>query len=309
MCAGNNLGGAALLSEESLYPEFSTQTAHNMAGLTVGVLACGTMGTAVLTAVVNAVENASSQDVGFELPSKFYASVSSQSSKSRLEDHFGDKVTVIVGDNKQLIENSDIVILGCKPFMVETIFNGIPSPETLFKNKVMVSLLAGKSIAWLRKTTGCKTIARAMTTTPAQIGAAMTIISFSEKTEDSKIIEWMFNQTGKCQVMDEKYQDVATGLCGSGTGFMFLVMESLIDGGVRMGLPYAIAQECAAQVMVGAGRMAQESGKHPAQLKSSVCTPGGTTIGGLLVLEDKAVRSSIARAVEESTNIAKQLGQ
>lgn len=287
-----------------------------MTELSVGVLACGNMGTAVLTAVVNACEKAaaSSDKTELQLPSKFYASVTSEASRARLQQHFGNKVTILVGDNEGLIEKSDIVILGCKPYMAETIFRTMAKAPT-FNNKVMVSLLAGKSISWLSSLSGCTNIARAMTTTPAQIGEAMTIVSFSSSQDSTmsdsqrKVVEWMFNQTGRCLVMDEKYQDVATGLCGSGTGFMFLIMEALIDGGVRMGLPYNIAQECASQVMVGAGKMAQATGKHPAQLKSSVCTPGGTTIGGLLVLEDKAVRSSIARAVEESTNIAKQLGQ
>jgi pyrroline-5-carboxylate reductase len=140
----------------------------------------------------------------------------------------------------------------------------------------------------------------------------MTVVSLPEDIEipDSvyAVIDWIFKNTGRCIFLAEKYQDVATALCGSGPAFMYLVLEALCDGAVRMGMPYDVAKECASQVLIGAGKMVQEGG-HPASLRTAVCTPGGTTIGGLLKMEDAGVRAGVARAVEEATNIATALGK
>lgn len=138
----------------------------------------------------------------------------------------------------------------------------------------------------------------------------MTVVSLPAEISDSvrESISWIFNNTGRCLFMDEKFMDVATALCGSGPAFCFLMIEALSDGAVKMGMPYPVAQECAAQVLHGAAQMVLE-GNHPAVLRNAVCTPGGTTISGLMTLEDNKVRSAVARAVEEATNVATRLGQ
>lgn len=138
----------------------------------------------------------------------------------------------------------------------------------------------------------------------------MTVVSLPPGIPDSvrESISWIFNNTGRCLFMDEKYMDVATALCGSGPAFVFLMIEALSDGAVKKGMPYPIAQECAAQVMHGAAQMVLE-GNHPAVLRNAVCTPGGTTIGGLMTLEENGVRSALAKAVVEAADIAEKLGQ
>jgi pyrroline-5-carboxylate reductase len=95
-------------------------------------------------------------------------------------------------------------------------------------------------------------------------------------------------------------------LCGSGPAFMYLAMEALCEGAVQMGLPFELARECAAQVLVGSGEMVLR-GDHPAVLKSQVCTPAGTTIAGLAEMEDRNVRSALAHAVKAATKRAKEL--
>lgn len=187
--------------------------------------------------------------------------------------------------------------------------------QTNFQGKILISLLAGKTIAQITDMTGGNAlVVRAMTNTPSKLGAGMTVISYPTKTDISytnKVcdsISWIFNQTGRSISMDEKYMDVATALCGSGPAFCFLMIEALSDGAVKMGMPYPIAQECAAQVLHGASQMVLE-GSHPAVLRNAVCTPGGTTIGGLMILEDGKVRSSVANAVVEATNIATSLSK
>lgn len=281
-------------------------------GYTLGVLASGTMGTSVLNAIVNGLPDvATGEETTFSIPSSFIATVNSQKSAERLIKQFGSLVSVSVGKNEDLVKSSDVIILACKPYMAESILNSIPSEH--FKKKVLISLLAGKTISQLSDLTGNNAlIVRSMTNTPSKLGAGMTVISYPKDQDVSlsvkNSITWIFNKTGRSLVMDEKYMDVATALCGSGPAFCFLMIEALSDGAVRMGMPYSIAQECAAQVLHGAAQMVLE-GTHPAVLRNAVSTPGGTTIGGLLVMEDGRVRSSIARAVEEATNIATELSK
>lgn len=278
-------------------------------GYTFGVLAAGTMGTAVLNAVVTAISENKDKESSVAKPSKFIAGVNSAKSVERLEKHFGSKVPVSAGDNAKIVKESDIIILGCKPFMLEKILG--PIPNELFKGKIIVSLLAGKTIEQTAALTGNNAlVVRAMTNTPSKIGAGMTVLSYPEGTPGAVKgpIGWIFDQTGRSMVMDEKYMDVATALCGSGPAFCFLFIEALSDGAVKMGMPYPLAQECAAQVLHGAAQMVLE-GNHPAVLRNAVCTPGGTTIGGLSVLEKGSVRSSVAGAVEEATNIAARLSK
>lgn len=278
-------------------------------GYTVGVLACGTMGTAVLNAMVTALTN-TTEDEAEVRPGRFIAAVNSQTSAKKLEEKFGSKMEILCQENNELVRNSDLIILGCKPFMAEKILD--PIPNSLFVNKTVVSLLAGKTINQLSELTGGNAIiARALTNTSATIGCGMTIVSLPETQIPDSIrdaISWIFNNTGRCIFLEEKHQDTATALCGSGPAFCYLFMEALCDGAVRMGMPYAVAKECAAQVMKGAGELVLQSEQHPAVLRTTVCTPGGTTIGGLLIMEDNKVRGSVARAVEEATNIATRLG-
>jgi pyrroline-5-carboxylate reductase len=279
-------------------------------GYTVGVLGCGTMGTAVLNAMLETKAKTQDHDKSSIIPGRFLAAVNSEASAKRLTDAYGDKVELFLQKNNDLVKQSDMIILGCKPFMLDKIVGDIP--HDLFKGKIVVSLLAGKTIAQLEDYTGDHAvIARAMTNTPSKIGHGMTVVSFPQHGVTDSVrnsINWIFENTGRCLFLEEKHQDVATALCGSGPAFSYLFMEAMCDGAVRMGMPYPLAQECAAQVLKGAAEMVHQEG-HPAVLRSKVCTPAGTTIGGLMVMEDNKVRSAVARSIEESTNIATALGK
>lgn len=134
-------------------------------GYTVGVIACGTMGTAVLSAIVSALDK-DNADSAAPLPGKFLTTVNSQGSVDRLNKIFGDTVVTTIGNNNELVEQSDLIILGCKPFLAEAILS--PIPKELFKGKTVVSLLAGKTMAQLTELTGAS-VARAMTNTPAKV--------------------------------------------------------------------------------------------------------------------------------------------
>jgi pyrroline-5-carboxylate reductase len=117
----------------------------------------------------------------------------------------------------------------------------------------------------------------------------------------------MFAAVGRVVVVDEKHMDAVTGLSASGTAFVYVILESLAEGGVKMGLPREIATLLAAQTMQGAARMVLETGDHPAQLKDGVTTPAGCTIDGILELEDGKVRVTLIKAVVKATERAKEL--
>jgi pyrroline-5-carboxylate reductase len=118
----------------------------------------------------------------------------------------------------------------------------------------------------------------------------------------------VFEAVGQCLPMEESYFNAVTALSGSGPAYQYLIMEAFADAGVRVGLPRHVALTLVAQTAVGAAKMVQTTGRHPAALRDDVTTPAGCTIGGLLMLEDGKIRSVLARAIEEATRIAGHLG-
>lgn len=275
-------------------------------GYTLTILGAGVMGSAVLSAILESKPS--------PFPGKIYCCTGSEGSAKRLQSTYGDAVTTTFGpDNLGPVEEADVIILGCKPFMCQTIIDGVKS--ALSSDKIIISLLAGWTIDQLKQVVGTSYIARVMTNTPAKYGCGTAIVSFSSELQNDtykatrETIMKIVDTVGMAMELPEKNMDAATSLVGSGPAFVLLMMQALAEGGVRMGIPYEVSKKCAAKVMEGTAKMVLESGQHPEALKSMVCTPGGTTIGGLMVLEDKGVRGSISRAVEEAANIASNLGK
>lgn len=275
-------------------------------GYTLGFIGAGNMGTAVLSAAIHGAEQSTVESV----PTKFIVSVKSEKSRQRLRGLFGSNPKVhVVDDNQTVIDESHVVVLAIKPYVVKEVLGRLHYSHFT----VLVSLLAGTSIDTIRQYTSVNAfIVRATTNTAARIGCGMTALSFQgEYNPDSPImmaVEWLFTQTGNYIVVEESKQDTCVALCGSGPAFVHLFTEGLIDGAVKMGLPFDTARQCAAQVLLGSAQMVLEGG-HPSVLKNAITTPAGTTINGLSVLEDGAVRGAVIRAVEKSTNVAKQLSE
>lgn len=264
---------------------------------TITVLGCGVMGTAVTSAILRSK---------FEpYPAKIICCTNSEKLASELASKLDNKLIETsygVESNKKAVAGADIIILGCKPFMFKDVYEQVK--DSLTGKQLIISLLAGTTIEELSVMSPY--VAKVMTNTPAQFGCGMAGVAFSSDAEPkySDLVMKLIDPVGKATKLPEKNMDAATALIGSGPAFCLLMMEALIDGGIRMGLPYVVAKESAAKVMEGTAKMVMETGDHPAALKSKVCTPGGTTIGGLLKMEDAGVRSGIARAVEEAANIS-----
>jgi pyrroline-5-carboxylate reductase len=176
---------------------------------------------------------------------------------------------------------------------------------------LIISIVAGTSIEFMEKRLGIENpVIRAMTNTPCVVGQGMTAICAGTHTKPAhlKIAQKIFQSVGLCLELDEYHFNAVTGLCGSGPAYLYLIMEALADGGVRVGLPRDVALQMVSQTVLGAASMVQQTGRHPAALRDDVTTPAGCTIGALLVMEDGKIRSVLARAVEEATSIAGQLG-
>lgn len=252
------------------------------------------------------------------LPSRFIACVNREASAKRLRGTLkslvgGEAIEVTVGQNIVAVQQSDVVLLCCKPQVAHLILTESGVKEAL-AGKLLISILAGVTIAqlsnWVLPST---TVIRAMPNTPCRIREGMTVVSNLPPSDaeglNKEIILKIFSSIGRCRFLEERHFDACTALSGSGPAFACIFLEAMADGGVMMGLPRAEALELAAQTLQGAARMALQPDAHPAQIKDSVTTPGGCTIAGLLALEDGRVRSTIARAIQVATERASELGQ
>jgi pyrroline-5-carboxylate reductase len=150
-----------------------------------------------------------------------------------------------------------------------------------------------------------------MPNTPCLVGASAAGIAAGPgaSRDDAALVERLFNAVGKAFVLPEHLLDAVTGLSGSGPAFVYVIIEALSDGGVRMGLPRDVATALAAQTLLGSAKMVLESGQHTGALKDAVTSPGGTTIAGLHALERGGLRAALMDAVEAATRRATELGK
>lgn len=263
---------------------------------TLTVLGAGVMGSAFASAIINAAVE--------PFPAKIYLCTKSGAVDELKKAFPQDYVTVATSDEDKLkaVSEAHVILLGCKPFHYKGLHEEVKT--ALDHQPLVISLLAGVTISQL--SIFSPYVARVMTNTPSRYGCGMATVAFSpaaEKEYKSEVLA-LADTLGTAMEIPEKNMDAATALVGSGPAFCLLMMEALYDGGVRMGLPHDVAKISAAKVMEGTAKMVLETGEHPAVLKSKVCTPGGTTIGGLLKMEDAGVRGAISRAVEEAAVIS-----
>lgn len=223
-----------------------------------------------------------------------------------LKSRFG----IQVGEhNTTAVREADMVVLAVKPQAMPAVLKDVG--EAL-AGKLVVSIAAGVTTAWIReRTVAPRGIVRAMPNTPALVREGMTALAYQAdlQTGDLAAVLALFEAVGSVVSVEERLMDAVTGLSGSGPAYVFVAIEALADGGVKMGLPRAIAQLLAAQTVLGAARLVLERGEHPARLKDQVASPGGTTIAGLHQLEAGGMRSCLMAAVEAATNRSQELGR
>ncbi|XP_061681281.1 pyrroline-5-carboxylate reductase 3 isoform X1 [Syngnathoides biaculeatus] len=212
--------------------------------------------------------------------------------------------------NTEVVCHSDVIFVAVKPHIVPTVLSEISQHVT--NRHTIVSVAAGVTLATLEELLpegSC--VIRLMPNLPCVVleGALLFARGTCAKQEHGALLCSLLHCCGLVEEGPEAWLDIHTGLSGSGVAFVYLFAEALADGAVKMGMPSTLAQRIASQTVLGAGHLLRNSNKHPAQLRSEVCTPGGTTIFGLHALEQGGVRASTITAVESATERARELGQ
>ena len=205
-------------------------------------------------------------------------------------------------DNIELVKRSKFILIAVIPQEIDKVLYEIGS--TITKKHIVISIAAGVSFNHINKFIDKDVgLIRVMTNIPALIGAAATVIANNSNVTESdlEIVKRIFNAVGMVVELEEKHLDAVTGLSGSGPAYIFIIIESLADGGVKMGLPRDIAQKLAAQTVLGSAKLLLETSKHPGELKDMVATPGGTTITAIHELESAKLRATLISAVEAAT--------
>ncbi|XP_015606301.1 pyrroline-5-carboxylate reductase [Cephus cinctus] len=206
--------------------------------------------------------------------------------------------------NGEVVENCDIIFLSIKPHMLDDALTGIKDTlTTIVPSKLYISVLVGVTLdilmSKLSNIVEKPRVVRSMPNTPMMVGEGITVYCSKNITQlDEALVNALFSYIGMTQSVPEFLMNAVGGLSGSGPAYAYLMIEGLADGAVRMGVPRPMATKFAAQVLVGAGKMVLETGRHPGQLKDEVCSPAGTTITGVHELERGSIRGSLMNAVE-----------
>jgi pyrroline-5-carboxylate reductase len=191
---------------------------------------------------------------------------------------------------------------------VGTVLTGLR--DVLKENQLLISVAASVPTVYMEERLAAQVpIVRAMPNTPSMMGAGMTGICKGSNAMAGhlELAQAMFNTVGRTAVVEEKHMDAVTGLSASGPAFIYIIIESLAEAGVKVGLPRDLATLLAAQTTMGAAKMVLEAGQHPAQLKDAVTTPAGCTIDGILELEEGKLRVTLIKAVVKAAHRAKEL--
>ena len=242
---------------------------------------------------------------GLFKPKNVTATVKHGEKATALAKELGVSVT---SDNRRAVKDADIILLGVKPQVVAEVLKEI-APE-IGANAVVISVAASVPTSYLEQHLGERAVVvRAMPNTPAAVGCGMTGICRGAHAgaEHLEIARAMFEAVGRTVVVDEKNMDAVTGLSASGPAFAYIILESLAEAGVKVGLPRDVATLLAAQTMKGSASVVLETGDHPALLKDAVTTPAGCTIDGIMELEEGKLRVTLIKAVVKATSRAGEL--
>uniref|UniRef100_A0A6V3K1Q8 Pyrroline-5-carboxylate reductase n=2 Tax=Lotharella globosa TaxID=91324 RepID=A0A6V3K1Q8_9EUKA len=213
-------------------------------------------------------------------------------------------------DNKAVAKGSETLILAVKPNIVPYVLAEVKG--CLTSSTLVVSIAAGVSLATMEELlpTGTR-LARVMPNTPCLVGETASAYALGKNAtkDDGKTVEQILQACGKTCRVQEKLLDAVTGLSGSGPAYVYILIEAMADGGVRMGLPRPVALQLAAQTVLGSAKMVMETGEHPGLLKDKVASPGGTTIAGIHALEKGGFRATVMNAVEAAATRSRELSK
>lgn len=211
-------------------------------------------------------------------------------------------------DNKKAAGEADVLFLSVKPQIYPIVIGEIK--DSLKEDQLIITIAPGKTLAWLREQFGRELrIIRTMPNTPAMVGAGMTAMCPNEfvTDQDKKTALDLLSSFSRVESVPEHLMDVVTSVSGSSPAYVFIFIEAMADAAVADGMPRAQAYTFAAQAVLGSAKMVLDTGKHPAELKDMVCSPAGTTIEAVRVLEEKGFRSAVIEAMKACTEVSKHM--
>ena len=265
-------------------------------GKKLAVLGAGKLGETLISGML---------DVGVVSRDRIVATAKHQERLDALRNKYRIAVTT---SNRKAVKGASTVLLAVKPQAVQELLEEIRGELT--RDQVVISVVASVTTAFLERNLNAPIpVIRAMPNTPCLVRSGMTALCKGIYAEEQQLNEAqrMFDSVGRTLILDEKYMDAVTGLSASGPAFMYIIIESLAEAGVKVGLPRSVATELAAQMTLGSAKMVLETREHPALLKDIVTTPAGCTIDGILELEEGKLRVTLIKAVVKATQRASEL--
>lgn len=253
----------------------------------ISFIGCGNMATAMIKGILKN---------GAARPDQVMATAKSLSTREKISGELG----IVPGENNgQAAAFGDILFLAVKPQYYEEVIREIR--DEVREETVVVSIAPGKSLEWLEERFGRPVkLVRAMPNTPAMVGEGMTGLCPNAQVtqEEMERVSAVCGSFGQATQVPENLMDVVTSVSGSSPAYVFLFIEAMADGAVADGMPREAAYQFAAQAVLGSAKMVLETGMHPGALKDMVCSPGGTTIEAVRVLEEKGLRSAVIEAMK-----------
>ena len=211
-------------------------------------------------------------------------------------------------DSKEVVKNSDIVVVAVKPNVYELVLEEVK--EMIDNKKIIVTIAAGKTIESVENVIGSdKKIIRTMPNTPALVNEGMSAICKNINITDEELnsVKKIFSSFGKAEIVNENLIDAVIGASGSSPAYVFMFIEAMADAVVSAGMPRNQAYKFVSQAVMGSAKMVLETGKHPGELKDMVCSPGGTTIEAVKTLEAEGFRNSVIKAIDDCIKKSKEM--
>lgn len=262
----------------------------------IGFAGCGNMATAIIGGIL---------EKGILKKEDIKASTKTENSAKKVQETLGIECTT---DNKKAVQDVDVIFLAVKPQFCEEVIQEIKSE--IKPEQVIISIAAGKKLEWLEAQFGAgHKIIRTMPNTPALVGEGITGVCPNKEVTEEELEHALvlLRSFGRADTVTEKILDVVGAVSGSSPAFVFMFIEAMADGAVAEGMPRKQAYEFAAQAVYGSAKMVLETGMHPGELKDMVCSPAGTTIEGVGVLEERGMRSAVSESIRACVKKTKQL--
>lgn len=260
----------------------------------LGFIGTGNMASAIMGGIIKKQIIAADEIIGADLFAP---------GRERAKAQFGIHVT---DSNKEVVEKAEVIVLSVKPQFYADVIHEIRND--IRKEQIVITIAPGKTLAWLSEQFGTEVkIVRTMPNTPAMVGEGMTAACPNEymTEEETAYVRTLLESFSRVEIIPERLMDTVVSVSGSSPAYVFMLIEAMADAAVSGGMPRAQAYQFAAQAVLGSAKMVLETGKHPGELKDMVCSPAGTTIEAVRVLEERGFRSSIFEAMKVCEEISK----